>query len=147
MDREVWLMLLGYLLDARSTSAIAKSVSGFAQLRHVHESAVMCRIVIMVNMHDEKLVPPSVTVGVGDGVKIRTWTVPVYIMSATSVTTLGDEDGYCQGNLPWVSRATGYSPKNLDTIDSLQWQMAGEPNTLYQEMTPPLQAEEMGPPA
>jgi hypothetical protein len=72
MDREVWLMLLGYLLDARSTSAIAKSVSGFAQLRHVHESAVMCRIVIMVNMHDEKLVPPSVTVGVGDGVKIRT---------------------------------------------------------------------------
>jgi hypothetical protein len=94
MDREVWLMLLGYLLDARSTSAIAKSVSGFAQLKYVHESAVMSRIMIKVSMHDTKLVPPFITVGVGDGVKIRTWTILVYILSATCVTTLGDEDGY-----------------------------------------------------
>jgi hypothetical protein len=93
-DREVWLMLLGCPLDAISTSTIAKSVSGFAQLKHVHESAVMSRIVIKVSMHDEKLVPPSVMVGVGDGVKIRTSTVPIYILSATNVTTLGDEDGY-----------------------------------------------------
>jgi hypothetical protein len=33
-------------------------------------------------------------------------------------------------------------PKILDTIGSLQRQMAGEPYTPYQETTPPLQAEE-----
>jgi hypothetical protein len=48
------------------------------------------------------------------------------------------------GNLPRVPRVAGYSPKALDTIGSLQLQMTGELSTPYQEMTPPLQAEEMG---
>jgi hypothetical protein len=37
-------------------------------------------------------------------------------------------------------------PKILDTIDSLQHQMAEEPYTPYQKMAPLLQAEELGPP-
>jgi hypothetical protein len=37
-------------------------------------------------------------------------------------------------------------PKILDTIDSLQWQTAGEPYTPYKKMAPALQAEEEGPP-
>jgi hypothetical protein len=41
LDREVWLMLLCHPLDARTTTAIAKAVSGFAMLRHMHESHVM----------------------------------------------------------------------------------------------------------
>jgi hypothetical protein len=36
--------------------------------------------------------------------------------------------------------------KTLNTISSLQWQTAEEPYTPYQEMAPPLQAEEEGPP-
>jgi hypothetical protein len=108
MDRLAWLILLGYLLDARSTSAIAKSVSRFAQLKHVHEFAVMSHIVIKVSMHDGKLVPPSMTVGVGNGVKIRIWTMPIFILSAASVTSLSDEDGYpMEGPMrlvpPWVA--------------------------------------------
>jgi hypothetical protein len=35
--------------------------------------------------------------------------------------------------------------KTLDTISSLQRQTAGEPYTLYLEMAPPLQAEEVPP--
>jgi hypothetical protein len=31
-------------------------------------------------------------------------------------------------------------------IGSLQWNTAGEPHTPYQEVTLPLQVEEMGPP-
>jgi hypothetical protein len=54
--------------------------------------------------------------------------------------------GFCQGNLPRVPRATGYDPNLLNMVGSLQRQMAGEPYTPYQETTPPLQAEEMGPP-
>jgi hypothetical protein len=53
-------------------------------------------------------------------------------------------EGYCWGSLPWVPQAASYSPKLLNTVGSLQLQMAGEPYTLYQEITPPLQAEEMG---
>jgi hypothetical protein len=35
-------------------------------------------------------------------------------------------------------------PKILDMIGSLQWQMIEEPYIPYQEMAPPLQAEEGG---
>jgi hypothetical protein len=45
--------------------------------------------------------------------------------------------------VPW---AAGYGLKSIYTIDSLQRQTAGEPNTPYHETTPSLQAEEMGPP-
>jgi hypothetical protein len=52
----------------------------------------------------------------------------------------------CRGNLPWVPQAAGYGPKLLDTIDSLQRHMDGEPHTPYQETTPPPQPEEADPP-
>jgi hypothetical protein len=95
MDTEVWLPLLGHPLDARSTSAVAKMVSSFVMLPYVHESNVLSRIVIKVCMDFETQIPPLVAVGgCCDGVKIRTWTVPIYILSASSVTALGDEDGY-----------------------------------------------------
>jgi hypothetical protein len=92
MDREVWLLLVGYPLDARSNSAIAKAVSGFALLRQVHESNVMSRVVIKVVMNSETQVPPSIASGVGNDLRIRTWTVSVFVLSASSLPTLGDED-------------------------------------------------------
>jgi hypothetical protein len=52
----------------------------------------------------------------------------------------------CRGNLPQVPWVAGYDPKLLNTIGSLQRHMAGEPYTSYQGTTPPLQAEEAGPP-
>jgi hypothetical protein len=53
-------------------------------------------------------------------------------------------EAYYLGNLPRVPWAIGYDPKIIDTICTLQWQTAREPYTLYQEMTPPLQAKEEG---
>jgi hypothetical protein len=50
----------------------------------------------------------------------------------------GELRGYYLGNLRRVPWVIGYDPKILDMIGSLQQQMAGEPNTPYQEMTPPL---------
>jgi hypothetical protein len=58
----------------------------------------------------------------------------------------GDALAPCQGNLPRVVWADGYDPKHSNTVGSLQWQMAGEPYTPYQEITPPLRAKEIGPP-
>jgi hypothetical protein len=63
-------------------------------LCHVHEFDVMARIVVKVSMNSERQVPPSIVVGVGDGTNIRTWTVPVYILLASDITALGDEDEF-----------------------------------------------------
>jgi hypothetical protein len=99
LDHEVWLMLLGYLLYARSTSAIAKAVFGFGMLRHVHESEVMARVVIKACMNAESQVPPSVAVCVGEGPWICTWTILVFILSTSSTTTLAHEDEFCPFHL------------------------------------------------
>jgi hypothetical protein len=50
----------------------------------------------------------------------------------------GGLGAYYWGNLPRVSWATGYGPKLLNMIGSLQWHTTGEPYTLYQEATLPL---------
>jgi hypothetical protein len=92
LDREVWLMLLEYPLDARSTLTIA--ISGFAMLYHIHESEEMSRIVIKACLNSENLVPPSVVVGVGEGPRVKTWTVLVYGLSASNVGVMGDEDAF-----------------------------------------------------
>jgi hypothetical protein len=46
---------------------------------------------------------------------------------------------------PGYCRPQVMAQKTLAMIGSLQRQIAGEPYTLYQEMSPPLQAEEEGP--
>jgi hypothetical protein len=59
-------------------------------------------------------------------------------------------DAYLSSRLTFhllqVPRAASYSLKLLDTISSLQRQMAGEPYSLYHETTLPLQVEEADPP-
>jgi hypothetical protein len=57
----------------------------------------------------------------------------------------GLEDHACWGNLARVPWASSYGPKLLDMTGSLQRHMARGPYTPYQEVTLPLQAEEMGP--
>jgi hypothetical protein len=58
----------------------------------------------------------------------------------------GGLGGYCRGKLPQIPCAASYSPKLLDMTDFLQQHTAEGPYTPYQEVTLPLQAEEMGPP-
>jgi hypothetical protein len=96
LDREVWLLLLDYPLDARTTSVVAKSVSSFALLYHVHESdgLSLSHVIIKVSMSSKSMVPHLIAIGVGDGVKIKTWTVPVYVLSASSIPEMGDEDSF-----------------------------------------------------
>jgi hypothetical protein len=52
----------------------------------------------------------------------------------------------CRGKLPQLPWATGYGLKLLNMTGSLQRHTARGPYTLYQEVTLPLLAEEMGPP-
>lgn len=91
LDRELWLMLLGYPLDAISFSAIAKSIFNFALLKHVHESEVLARVVLKAVLHDERKIPPDVVVSTGFGTQARSFTIPVYVLSKHEIVQVEDE--------------------------------------------------------
>ncbi|CAO2180138.1 unnamed protein product [Urochloa humidicola] len=93
LDRSVWLMLLCFLPDAKNLiSLVDKSVSGFGQLLHVHRSSSVSRVVARVLVNKDADVPDSLTVSVGTLPHVHTWTVPVFLLSATDVVLGGDEE-------------------------------------------------------
>lgn len=92
LDQEAWLMLLSYPLDACSFKAIAKSICSFADLKHVHESNILARVVVKVVLHDRRRIPPEVVVTAGDPPRAKSWMVPVFVLSASNILELGDED-------------------------------------------------------
>lgn len=91
LDREVWLMLLCYPLDARSFSCIARAISNFAVLNHVHESVIQARVIVQAVLHDERRIPPDVVVSTGTGPRTESFTVPVYVLSSQNAVAIEDE--------------------------------------------------------
>lgn len=53
LDREAWVMLMGYPLDARNNIVVAKVVAGFGLLRHWDDTNYHARIVVRVFLNDE----------------------------------------------------------------------------------------------
>ncbi|GJN24108.1 hypothetical protein PR202_gb11826 [Eleusine coracana subsp. coracana] len=99
IDREVWLILVGYPLDARSHSTIAKSIASFALLKHVHESEVLARVIAKAVLHDDRRIPPDVVISTGSGPHTRSWTVPVYLLSRQDEIQVADEEGMPQDGI------------------------------------------------
>jgi hypothetical protein len=62
LDREAWVMLIGFPEDIYSMVGIAKSVSGFGIMVHVHESSTLARIIVKVYLNDDAKIPDSVKV-------------------------------------------------------------------------------------
>ncbi|CAN6347720.1 unnamed protein product [Urochloa humidicola] len=92
MDREAWLMLLAYPTDYRSDLEIDKALAGFAILKHVHRSSNVARLIVKVMINKEDDVPDEIVVSPGDSPRAHSWTVPVYILFATDLAMLADED-------------------------------------------------------
>ncbi|CAO2149336.1 unnamed protein product [Urochloa humidicola] len=66
LDRVVWLILLCFPSDARThINLVAKSLAGFAQLLHVHNSSSDSRLVVKALVNKDSDVPDSVTVSAG----------------------------------------------------------------------------------
>jgi len=65
LDREAWVMLIGFPEDIRTGAAIAKAISEFVILVHVHESSTLARIIAKVYVDDEAKFPDSVKVNAG----------------------------------------------------------------------------------
>lgn len=91
IDREVWLMLLWFSIDARSHASIAKSISSFALLKHVHESGVLSRFIVKVVVHDDRRIPPDVVVSTGFGRGTKSCTILVYVLSRQNLVQVEDE--------------------------------------------------------
>lgn len=89
MDREAWIMMLGFPNDYREDHEIDKAVSGFAILKHIHRSSNAGRVIVkvLVNKEDDILV-----IAPGDSLRAPTWTIPIFILHAQDLSVYGDED-------------------------------------------------------
>ena len=65
LDREAWIMLVGFLEDLRNAPMIARAVSGFGIMVHWHELETLARVVVKVYLNDEAKIPYSVKVNGG----------------------------------------------------------------------------------
>lgn len=94
LDREAWVMLVGFPEDIKDSAGIAKVVSGFGILVHWHEPKNLARVVAKVYLNDDAKIPSSVKVNAGLPQKGRSWTLPCYVLRRKQVPELQDEEAY-----------------------------------------------------
>jgi hypothetical protein len=92
MDRVVWLILVCYPTDGRSLSLIGKAICAFAHLLHVHPSTTVGRVIVKALVNKEQDIPDDVVLSVGEAPRVRTFTVPIFIFTASDVVIGGDEE-------------------------------------------------------
>lgn len=90
LDREVWVMLLGYPEDLCSTQLIAKSMSSFRILVNWDDGPSVARVVSKVYINDEKKIPDFVKVNASLPTKARSLTVPCFVLKKSNVQELPD---------------------------------------------------------
>jgi hypothetical protein len=88
MDREAWVLLVGFLKDLKNSIGIAKAISGFGILVHWHEPDNLARVVAKVYLNDDAKILDSVKVNVGLPQMGRSWTVPCFILKKQSVVEM-----------------------------------------------------------
>jgi len=65
LDREAWVMLVGFPEDLKNGPIIAKAVLGFGVLVYWHESNNLARVVAKVYLNDNAKIPYSVKINAG----------------------------------------------------------------------------------
>jgi len=60
LDRETWIMFVGFLEDLKNGVTIAKVVSGFGILVHWHETNNLARVIAKVYLNDDAKIPDSI---------------------------------------------------------------------------------------
>jgi hypothetical protein len=93
LDREAWIMMLGFPEDLRCDAIIAKSVSNFGIMEVWHESFSLARILVKVYLNDDRKIPASVKVNAGLPNRGKSWTVPVYTLKKNA-TELPNEEAF-----------------------------------------------------
>lgn len=65
LDREAWVMLVGFPKDPKNTVIVAKAVSSFGILVDWHEIGNLARVIAKVYLNNEANIPDSVKVNGG----------------------------------------------------------------------------------
>jgi hypothetical protein len=65
LDREAWVMLVGFPEDLKCASIIAKAVSKFGILAHWHETNNLARVVAKVYLNDNAKILDSIKINAG----------------------------------------------------------------------------------
>lgn len=86
LDREAWVMLVGFPEDLKNAVVVAKAVSGFGILVHWHDSENLARVAAKVYLNDDARITDSVKVNAGLPHKSRSWTVPCYVLKKQNVS-------------------------------------------------------------
>lgn len=138
LDREAWVMMLGFPEDLRCDSIIAKSVSGFGIMVHWHECLNLARIIVKVYLNDDRKIPSSVKVNTGLPIKGKSWTVPVFVLKKKNVPELPDEDAFATiGPLhpvpPQPNRWNGPTPPAGSDVTPAASNAGGEVNMIIDE--------------
>lgn len=94
LDREAWVMMLGFPKDMCNSIIIARSVSNFRIMVHWHESLSLARVIVKVCLNDDGKIPDSIKVNAGLPIKGRSWTVHVFVLKKKNVLELPDEEAY-----------------------------------------------------
>ena len=85
LDREAWVLLLGFLEDLCTSQIIAKSVSTFGIMVNWDDYASLARVVVKVYLNDDRKILDLVKVNAGLPTKGRSWTVPCYVLKKNNV--------------------------------------------------------------
>lgn len=94
LDREAWVLMVGFPEDLRTSQIIAKSVSTFGIMVNWDDYASLARVVVKVYLSDDRKIPDSVKVNAGVPTKGKSWTVPCYVLKKSNVLNLPDEEAY-----------------------------------------------------
>lgn len=93
LEREAWVMLVGFAEDLRYFSIIAKAVSSFGIMVHWHEAESLARVVVKVYLNDDAKIPDSMKVNAGVPKKGRSYTVPCFILKK-KISEPHDEEAF-----------------------------------------------------
>jgi hypothetical protein len=94
LDREAWVMLVGFPEDLKNSADIAKDVSCFGIMMHWHELENLARVLVKVYLNNDAKLLESLKVNVGVPPKGKSWTVPCYILKRQGVPELQDEEAF-----------------------------------------------------
>jgi hypothetical protein len=83
--------MLLYPVDGHCVSLISKAICGWAKLLYVHELVTVARIIVKALVNSEPDIPDDFVDSVGEALRVRTFTVPVFILTATDFVEGGDE--------------------------------------------------------
>ena len=80
LDREAWVLLVGFPKDLKNVVGIAKAVSSFGIMVHWHEPDNLTRVVVKVYLNDDAKILDLVKVNACLPQKGRSWIVPCFVL-------------------------------------------------------------------